>query len=240
MQGDILKSENVRVLARVLLIGKNKSVNAVAAFSAFFRLTVFYLVFLYIKNFSECLQSVRGKTVLLIGAVTLAAALVLLECIRTVKDRWYDYTKTGQGCSFSELTVSFGLSDLFVSLVGALMSLQASVLRFAVFFFVPLSGLFLTSKLLFYGVSNAVFTVLIVGNVLLLGSALLFWLSSLNCVSLARSICVGNIRQFYSVLHVLDKYSFRFLKFGTLLSVVNRGSRRLAKIMYADCVCFKM
>lgn len=235
-----MNGENIRVLARVLLIGKNASANAVAAFSAFFRLTVFYLVFLYIKNFSECLQSVRGKTVLLIGAATVTAALVLLECIRTVKDRWYDYTKMGHTRSFSELTVSFGLSDLFFSLGGALMSLQASVLRFAVFFFVPLSGLFLTSKLLFYGVSNVMFTVLIVGNVLLLGSALLFWLASLNCVSLARSLCVSDIKRFYSVLHALDKYAFRLLKFGTLLSVVNRGSRRLAKLMYADCVCFNM
>lgn len=235
-----MNGEKIRVLARVLLIGKNASANAVAAFSAFFRLTVFYLVFLYIKNFSECLQSVRGKTVLLIGAVTLAAALVLLECIRTVKDRWYDYTKTGQGCSFSELTVSFGLSDLFVSLVGALMSLQASVLRFVVFFFVPLSGLFLTVKLLIYGVSNAMITVLIAGNMLLFCCALLFWLVSLNCVSLARSLCVADIKRFYSVLHALDKYAFRFFKFGSLLSVVNRGSRRLAKLMYADCVCFNM
>ncbi len=235
-----MNGENIRVLARVLLIGKNVSANAVVAFSALFRLAVFYLVYLYLKNFSECLQSATGKTVLAIGAATVTAALILLECIRTVKDRWYDYTKTGHSCSFSELTVSFGLSDLLFSLAGALVSLQAAVLRFVVFFFVPLSGLFFTVKLLVHGVSNAMLTVLVVGNALLFCCALLFWLVSLNCVSIARSLCVSDIKRFYSVLHALDKYAFRFFKFGALLSVVNRGSRRLAKIMYADGVCLKL
>ena len=235
-----MNGENIRVLARVLLIGKNKSANAVAAFSALLRLAVFYLVYLYLKNFSEFLHSFTGKTVLVIGAATVTAALILLECIRNVKDRWYDCIKTGYSCSFSELTVSFGLADLLFALLGALVSLQASVLRFVVFFFVPMGGLFITVKLVAYGVSNAMLVVLVIGNVLLFCSALLFWLVSLNCVSLARSLCVSDIKRFYSVLHTLDKYAFRFFKFGIPLSVVNRGSRRLAKIMYADLVCFKL
>ncbi|MBO5359420.1 MAG: hypothetical protein J6B25_01120 [Clostridia bacterium] len=229
-----MNNENIRVLARVMLIGKSASVNAVELFSALFRAVVFGLCYLYIKNFVEYRQSILGNTVLVIGAITIVIALIMLECMRTVKDRWYGLVKAGHDCSFSDLIVSFGVDDLFFSLLSAFASCWASVLRFTVFFFVPAASAFLTLNFLKYGVSNLMFTALTVGNFVLFCCALVFWLVSLNCISLARSLCVGDIKRFASVLSILDRYAFRIFRFGTLLSVVNAGSRRLAKIMYAD------
>lgn len=231
----LLNNENIRVLARVMLIGKSASVNAVELFSALFRAVVFALCYLYIKNFVEYRQSIFGNTVLVIGAITIVIALIMLECMRTVKDRWYGLVKAGHDCSFSDLIVSFGVDDLFFSLLSAFASCWASVLRFTVFFFVPAASAFLTLNFLKYGVSNLMLAALIAGNFVLLCCALVFWFISLNCVSLARSLCVGDIRRFVPVLYSLDMCAFRLFRFGVFLSVSNRGSRRLAKIMYADC-----
>lgn len=229
-----MNGENIRVLARVMLIGKSVSVNAVEFSFTLFRAVVFVLCYLYIKNFDDYRRSEFGNTVLVIGAITIVIALIMLECMRTVKDRWYGLVKTGRDCSFSELIVSFGSDDLSFSLLSAFASCLASVLRFTVFFFVPVTSVIFTLDFLKHGVSNLMFTLLIVGNFVLFCCALVFWLVSVNCVSLARSLCVGNFRCFIPVLYSLDACAFRLFRFGVFLSVSNRGSRRLAKIMYAD------
>lgn len=235
-----MNGENIRVLARVMLIGKSLSVNAVEVFSFFLRIVVLFVMFLYFKNFSDYRQSTIGKAVLVVGAVSVVAALILLECMRTVKDKWYAAAKRGENCSFSQLIVSFGLCDLSYSLAGAFMSYWASALRFIMFFFVPAISLIFSIRFLEYGVSNAMLTVLVAGNFLLFCCALLFWIAALNSVSLARSLCVGDIKRFTSVVYALDKYAFSLFGFGALLSVINRGSRRLAKIMYATAIFLKM
>ncbi len=235
-----MNGENIRVLARVMLIGKSASANAVEVFSAFFRVAVFGLCFLYCKYFGEYRQSEIGNTVLVIGAITIVVALIMLECIRTVKDRWYGLVRTGHSCSFSDLIVSFGFDDLSFSLLSAFASCWASVLRFMVFFFVPATSLFFTLNYLARGVSDFMLKALVAGNLMLFCCALVFWLVSLNCISLARSLCVGDIKRFVSVLYALDVYAFRLFRFGAFLSVANRGSRRLAKIMYADCNFLKL
>lgn len=227
--------ENIRVLARVMLIGKSASVNAVEFSFTFFRAVVFVLCYLYIKNFDDYRQTKLGNAVLVIGAITIVVALIMLECMRTVKDRWYGLVKTGRDCSFSELIVSFGFDDLSFSLLSAFAGCWASVLRFIVFFFVPAASAFFTLISIENGVSNLMLAALIAGNFVLLCCALVFWFISLNCVSLARSLCVGDIRRFVPVLYSLDMCAFRLFRFGVFLSVSNRGSRRLAKIMYADC-----
>lgn len=231
-----MSDENIRVLARVKLIGKSASINAVTVLFALFRFAAFLLGFLYLKNFNEYRQNSAGRTVLIIGAIVIVLSLILLECMRTLKDRWYSFVKTGHDYTFSELTVSFGVRDLYFSLVSALLGFLMSVLRFVLFFFVPVISLFITQKFLASGVSNAMLAALITGNIVLFCCALAFWLVSLNCVSLARSLCVGDIKNYGSILYALDKNAFRLFRFGAMLSVINRGSRRLAKIMYADSV----
>lgn len=232
-----MNCENIRVLARVMLLDKNLCGNLLITFSAVFRFAVMLLLCLFVFGFSGYMQSAAGRVVLIVTAFSLAAALVLLECTRTVKDRWFSMIKQGMDTQLLNLFCRFALKDIALSIRLAMLSYLVSIARVAVFFSVPALILALSAYLAAGGVSSIMLYILLAGNAVLLVCALLFCCVSLNCVSLARSLSFDNTADFTGKLRMLENNAFRLFRFGIMLSLVNRGSRRLAKIIFAEYVC---
>ncbi len=232
-----MKSEKIRLLSRVMLLGKSRCGNLFALFSFLFRCAVAILALLLFRNFNTLICDNAGRVMVAVCVLAVLSSVVLLECLRTVKDRWYNLIKSGYYCPFSELVVAFSFRDVMSSLKSFLLSSCASVVRLILFFFVPFLIFFAGINMVNEGVSIPVLAVLIAGNVLLFFTALLFSYASLSCVSLARSISTGNTKAFFSNLSRLERNAFRIFFFGVTLIGSGTSVRRIAGIIFAETVC---
>lgn len=226
-----MNNEKIRVGARLLLVGKSRVGNGLVLFSSFLHIAVYLLVFLIALRRDEFVKTVGGKTVLGASVFAILSAFVLLMCLRTVKDRWYASVCAGEQASVSDLIIDFNFRDVLVSLSNAILSFVVSSLRIVQFLSFPLAFAVFVFGVVKDGTSVNVFCILAVGNLIAFVCSLIFVVGSLNCVSLARTVSCGSLRKFTSSLKLLDFAMFRLFWFDSFLSVVNRCSRRLSKIM---------
>ncbi len=233
----ILTSEVMRVKARTMLIGRVRCGNLLSLFSAVLRVAVWSLSFLLILKFNLMSPCVVGKAFLCAGVFAVASGAFLLCCVRTVKDKWYASILADRYTNVEDIIVSFSLRDFSDSVIFSLVSIVYSFVRIVGFFAFPVSFAVATYRIMADGVSRNVLAVMLLGNVLVFGCAAFFCGISLNCISLSRSVCVGNIKAFRSALKKIEYCSLKIFGFDIFLSVANRSSRRLSKLMYAYNIC---
>ncbi|MBQ5823627.1 MAG: hypothetical protein IIW48_02335 [Clostridia bacterium] len=190
-----------------------------------------------VLNFNMVITDAVSRGLWCAGAVAAVLGAVLLCCARTAKDKWYASILYNSCLKVEEIIVSFSLRDFFESVVFSLVSIAYSLVRIVGFFAFPAAFAAATCVVMGDGVSRKVLAVMLLGNVLFFVCASFFCGVSLNCISLSRSACVGNIGSFRAVLKKLECCSLRIFAFDIFLSVTNRSSRRLAKLIFAQNIC---
>lgn len=233
----ILTSEMMRVKARTMLIGRVRCGNLLSLFSAVLRVAVWSLCLLLVLKFKLMVTDTLGRSFLSAGVFAAVSGAFLLCCARTVKDKWYASILADSYRNVEDIIVSFTLRDFADSVAFSFISIVYSLVRIAGFFAFPASFAAVTYRIALDGVSAEVLAVLLLGNVLFFCCAAFFCGISLNCISLSRSVCVGDVKAFRSVLKKTEHCSFKIFGFDVFLSVTNRSSRRLAKLMYAYNAC---
>lgn len=231
-----LTFEKIRVGARVKLIGRTCTGNLLVLFSVCMWIIVYTLSVLVLINFDKLYMSIFGRVILGLSAVALISGVLLLRCVRTVKDRWYAAISEGCYVRVSDLVVRFTLRDVLNSVICSVISSFLSVIRVAVFFSFPFALALWIFSLVRNGASRAVLCVLLLGFVVLTVCSGFFLAVSLGCVSLARSLCFCTANKFMHILRSLEKNCFRLLSFSVFLSVFNRCSRRFSKIEFARLI----
>ncbi|MBQ8027377.1 MAG: hypothetical protein IJ261_04600 [Clostridia bacterium] len=226
-----MNNERIRVRARILLVGKSRAGNCLVLFSAVLRILVYTLAAITALRLRSFMLTTYGKTVLILCAVAVALGALLLQCVRTVKDRWYACACEDKQISVTELITAFSVRDVLLSLRSGFASLIFTLGRLLLFLFFPSVFTAFTAFMVRDGLSVTVFAVMLLGNILLWLCSLFFAAVSLNCVSLARSVCSGK-NGFVSGLKILDSSAFSLFRFGVMLSVFNRSYRRLSKIIF--------
>lgn len=232
-----LTSEVMRVKARTMLIGRVRCGNLLSLFSAGLRVAVWSLGFLLVLNFKSMIIGTTGKILLFTGAFAAACGAVLLCCVRTAKDKWYASILDDKYMGIEDIIVLFTLRDFADSVVFSLVSAAYSLVRIVSFFAFPAAFAAATYLAVADGVSRNVLAVMLFGNVLFFCCAAFFCGALLNCVSLSRSACVGDVKSFRRVLKKLESCSMKIFRFDIFLSIADRGSRRLAKLILIKNIC---
>lgn len=227
----------MRVKARTMLIGRVRCGNLLSLFSVGLRVGVWSLRFLLVLNFNSMITGTTGRIMLFAGAFAVACGAVLLCCVRTAKDKWYISILYDKYQGVEDIIVSFRLRDLADSVIFSLVSAVYSLVRIVSFFAFPAAFAAVTYLAVADGVSRNVLAVMLLGNMLAFGCAAFFCGALLNCVSLSRSLCVGDVRAFRRVLKKLEPCSLVIFRFDIFLSIADRGSRRLAKLILIKNIC---
>ena len=228
--------EKIRVNSRVKLIGRLRTGNMLVLFSVCLRIALYTLTALVLLRFGKLYTNEFGRVILGACAVALCSGILLLWCVRTVKDRWYAAISEGCYVSVTDLVVRFTLRDVLNSVKCSVIASFLSLIRVILFCSFPTAFAVFILNLMRDGVSCAVFGVLMFGFTVLLICSVFFLSVSLGCVSLARSFCFCSTNKFMTILKSLEKSCFRIMAFSLLLSVFNRCSRRFSKIEFARFV----
>lgn len=227
----------MRVKARTMLIGRVRCGNLLSLFSAGLRVAVWSLGFLLVLNFKSMIIGTTGRILLFTGVFAVACGVVLLCCARTVKDKWYASILDDKYMGIEDIIVSFTLRNFADSVIFSLVSAAYSLVRILCFFAFPAFVAAATYLAVADGVSRNVLAVMLLGNVLTFCCAAFFCGTLLNCVSLSRSACAGDVRAFRRVLKKLEPCSLKIFRFDIFLSIADRGSRRLAKLILIKNIC---
>ncbi len=232
----VLTFENIRVGARIKLVGKIKTGNMLVAFSTFLRVAVYFLAGLAVIRFKSFYSSVGGKIMLILCGIAFLLGLLLLQCARTVKDRWFSALNNSGVVFVSDLIAGFSLQDAIKSVKFGVLSFVFSLIRLVVFGALPSALAVLLLLSLREGVSRTVLYVFLFGFAVVAIFSAFFASVSLGCVSLARSLCPGSAGEFMRILKNLEKNSFLLFKFSLFLSTFNRCLRRFSKIVFAGLI----
>lgn len=225
--------EKIRVGARMKLVGKVKTGNLLIFFSVCLRVAVYLLAFLTAVRFPDLYSTVGGRAVLALCAVAVFLCMLILQCTRTVKDRWFSSLNTNSPALISEIVVSFTFSDILKSVKCSILSFVFSFIRVVLFGALPSALTLWLWIALRDGVSRAVLFIFLCGFVIAVMCSAFFMSVSLGCVSLARSLCSGDAGRFVKMLKILEKNFFRLFRYSLFLSTFNRCSRRFSKIVFA-------
>ncbi len=228
--------EKIRVGARIKLVGKIKTGNMLVAFSACLRVAVYCLAGLVVIRFESFYSSVGGKIMLILCGIAFLLSFLLLQCARTVKDRWFSALNSSDAVFVSDLIAGFSMRDVIKSVKLCMLSFGFSIMRLVVFGALPSALAVLLLFGLREGVSRTVLYVFLFGFAVVAILSAFFASVSLGCVSLARSLCPGSAGEFMRILKNLEKSSFLLFKFSLFLSTFNRCSRRYSKIVFAGLI----
>jgi len=229
----ILTFEKIRVGARMKLVGRVKTGNMLVAFSVCLRVAVYSLAGLTVIRFKYFYSSGGGRVMLLLCAVAVLLGLLLLQCARTVKDRWFSALNSSDAVMVSDLIAGFSLRDVIRSVKFGVLSFVFSLIRLVLFGALPSALAVLLWLGLRDGVSRTVLYVFVSGFAVVAVCSVFFTSVSLGCVSLARSLCRGSAGEFMRALRILENNSFLLFKFSLFLSIFNRCTRRFSEIVFA-------
>lgn len=225
--------EKIRVGARMKLVGKVKTGNMLIFFSVCLRVAVYTLAFFTALRFSYLYSFVGGRFLLALCGVVILLGLLILQCTRTVKDRWFSSLSKSEAVLISDIVTGFRVCDAVKSVKIGILSFVFSFIRMVLFGALPSALSFLLWNTLCEGVSRAVLFFFLSGYVLAVLCSAFFMTVSLSCVSLARSLCSDNVSDFAEILKNLEKNCFRLFGYSLFLSIFNRCSRRFSKIVFA-------
>ena len=225
--------EKIRVGARMKLVSKVKTGNLLIFFSLCLRFAVCCLAALTAFRFSYLYSTAGGRVLISMCAFAVLLGMLIVQCTRTVKDRWFSALNGSEPVSVSDIVTAFTLHDVARSIKCGTLSFVLSLLRFIIFAAVPSVLSFFMWIAVRDGVSRTVFFVFASGFAVITASSVLFLSVSLRCVSLARSLCCGSTAEFIRVLRILENNSFLLFKFSLFLSIFNRCTRRFSEIVFA-------
>lgn len=226
--------EKIRVDSRLKLVGRIRTGNMLIFFSVCLRVAVYCLAVLTVLRLSYLYPSVSGRAVLGLCGFCVLLGMLILQCTRTVKDRWFSALNSPNPVFVSEIIADFGLRDAAESVKCGLMSFVFSFIRLLLFGALPSVLVLWLHISLRDGVSRAVLFFFLCGFAVILFCSVFFMSVSLSCVSLARSLCSYNAGSFVKILKSLEKNCFLLFKYSLFLSFFNRCSRRFSKIVFAD------
>ena len=225
--------EKIRVGARMKLVGRVKTGNILVAFSVCLRVAVYCLAVLAVIHFKYFYSSVGGRVLILMSFTAVLLGVLLLQCTRTVKDRWFSALNSSKPVCVSDIVAVFSLRDIVRSVKCGILSFAYSLLRFVLFAAFPSLLSFLLWVAVRDGISRTVFFIFVSGFAVITVCSVLFLSVSLRSVSLARSLCRGSAGEFMRALRILENNSFLLFKFSLFLSIFNRCTRRFSEIVFA-------
>ena len=125
--------EKIRVGARMKLVGKVKTGNLLIFFSVCLRVAVYLLAFLTVVRFPDLYSTVGGRAVLALCAVAVFLCMLILQCTRTVKDRWFSSLNSQSPVLVSDIVAGFTFGDILKSVKCSILSFVFSSIRVVLF-----------------------------------------------------------------------------------------------------------
>ncbi len=232
-----MNNEQMRVRARMLLVGKSYTGRGLLIFNVIMRLLLRVLVALLLWKLASLAHGVGGRVIIAFSFMSILLAELLCECVSVVRDRWYLALCSEKPVTVLKLMIEFNIQDFVLALKSGIAVRLASALRIFVFLAFPLFFNVFSLAVAKRGASAAVLSVLGVGSLLLLLCGMIFSAVSIGCVNLARILCCYDIKKFSSALKRLEASASALFKYSLLLGLFNSAYRRTAKLIFALGIC---
>ena len=228
--------EEMKIKARVLLMGKRDVGSMLIFFLFFLRVAVKSLAVLVVANSSALLADKVGRVFFALGIVTVVSGFLLAECTCFVVDKWFLCVAQGTCRPVVNLLCAFRFSDFLAALKFGAVNRFYVFTRYFVFVAFPIAFAAFSILAVTRGVSVEMFCVLAAGSAVLITCGLCFALAAVSCVGVSRTVCVGGKNIFRNCLASVERYVASLFFYSLTLGFSGVAYRRMAKLIFAQQV----